>query len=120
MKKTKLLLKKLKNLERSDKVYYISITAFIISAVVAMFIGLAIYGWSILDLLRDSRTIFLTFVAFIVLIGITFPIGMKNAQTGITKQKKKIFKLLVILTIVFMVLSIALIIINWEIWTNGK
>ena len=120
MKKTKLLLKKWKNLEKSDKVYYLVIVGFVLSAIVALFIGLSIYGWSIIDLLKDTRTIFIGFIALIICIGATFTVGTHNAQHGITKQKARIFKILVALTITFALCSIALIIINWEVWTSGK
>lgn len=120
MKKTKLLLKKWKNLEKSDKVYYLVIAGFVLSAIVALFIGLSIYGWSIIDLLKDTRTIFITFIALIVCISATFTVGTHNAQHGATKQKARILKILIILTITFALCSIALIIINWEVWTSGK
>ena len=120
MKKTKLLLKKWKNLEKSDKAYYLVIAGFVLSAIVALFIGLSIYGWSIIDLLKDTRTIFIVFVGLIICVGATFTVGTHNAQHGYTKQKAKIFKILVALTITFALCSIALIIINWEVWTSGK
>lgn len=117
MKKLK---KKWKSLEKGDKIYIIVIGLFLLSAIVAVFIGLSIYGWNIVDLMRDSRTIFLTFIATMGLIFACFFLGQYNMQHSILAKDSKPFKIIVVVMIIGIILSIALITVNWEVWTNGK
>lgn len=115
--KVKKLLEKIKvrwqSKTKSDKAYTIAVSCVIVSCIIAMFISLAIYGWSITDLLKDNRTEYLVYIATIALTCVMFVLYSKALTSGTTKKHKKTLITIGIFTALCYILSVVLILVNY-------
>ena len=127
----KKITKKWQESTKEDKVYFVVITCFLISAVVALFVALAVYGWSLKDLIIDKRGALIAILGFACMTTADFylfkywAMNDYNSPQLITSENnnnhKKIKIIMIIFTLLFLAYVIASFVLGIPVWQNeGK
>lgn len=128
----KKITKKWQESTKEDKVYFVVITCFLISAVVALFVALAVYGWSLKDLIIDKRGALIAILGFACMTTADFYLfkywAMHDYDSPqlITSENnnnnhKKIKIIMIIFTLLFLAYAIASFVLGIPVWqSEGK
>lgn len=122
--------KKWQESTKEDKVYFVVITFFLISAVGALFVALAVYGWSLKDLIIDKRGTLIAILGFACMTTADFylfkywAMNDYNSPQLITSgnnNHKKIKIIMIIFTLLFLAYVIASFALGIPVWqSEGK
>lgn len=127
----KKITKKWQESTKEDKVYFVVITCFLISAVGALFVALAVYGWSLKDLIIDERGALIAILGFACMTTADFylfkhwAMNDYNSPQLITSDSKnnhkKIKIIMIIFTLLFLAYVIASFVLGIPVWqSEGK
>lgn len=123
--------KKWQESTKEDKVYFVVITCFLISAVGALFVALAVYGWSLKDLIIDKRGTLIAILGFACMTTADFYlfkywamhdyISPQLITSGNNNNHKKTKIIMIIFTLLFLAYVIASFVLGIPVWqSEGK
>lgn len=124
--------KKWQESTKEDKVYFVVMTCFLISAVGALFVALAVYGWSLKDLIIDKRGTLIAILGFACMTTADFYLFKHWAMNDydspqlITSENnnnnhKKTKIIMIIFTLLFLAYVIASFVLGIPVWqSEGK